>query len=99
MENVRPISDFNLNVIFPDAEQVEFETLEGKKIDIAAVKPMTGEFGAYFIFLFQFDGEDKQYSTSTGSKAVVDKLQRLSDLNAYPVSATVAKVKDYFDLQ
>ena len=66
-------------------EQKEIDEVVGKEIKVIASKAMEGQYGTFYIMDFILN--KKEYSISTGSKAIIKFLE----LGKFPFTATIIK--------
>ena len=79
--------------LFPDSERIENKLLIGKDFVIKKAEFLPSSFGGEFaVFLLELNG--KEYSTSLGSKAVLDQLKKYKDKLPFKTTLKEIKSKD-----
>jgi|GEM_PF-4010178 len=98
MSEITKFSDIEVPSLYEGTERIRFRDLVGKEIIVKDVTFLLGDFGEYAVFEFQFLGDEKRYSTSTGAKIVMFRLRNLHSTGKLPAQGKVVKEGRHYDI-
>lgn len=98
MPEYKKVSEFKLDVIFPEATQVEKEEILDKEIVIEDFEVLTGKFGQFSVICFFYAEKEDEKLAFVGGQVITRKLEKIR--KELPVVGKITKPegKRYFDL-